>query len=171
MGRKRISQVDLGTGQELEGVIVYVAPKRTNGFVEGWLAVAHQAGQIVAQNRKELGEEGLAILFLLFSKLDFENLLLLNQAELGRELGMHRQSVQKAIKTLMGLGVLLEGPKVGQNRSYKLNPEFGWKGSAKNHVKALDEHRNKRMKAAKITGVVEGGEPAQGLEEPDHKQK
>jgi len=159
MGRKLISQVDLGTGQELEGIVVYVAPKRTNGFVEGWLAVAHLTGQLVAQNRKELGEEGLAILFLLFSKLDFENLLLLNQAEIGRELGMHRQSVQKAIKTLMGLGVLLEGPKVGQNRSYRLSPNIGWKGSAKNHVKALDEQRKKRMKAANITGVVKNTEP------------
>ena len=155
MGQKRIGQVDLETGLPREGLVVLVAPRRVNGFYEGWFAMANVAGAFVAQRRKDLGEEGLAVLFMLFSKLDFENYLLINQAELGRELGMHRQSVQQAIKKLMGMGVLLEGPKKGQNRFYQLNPEFGWKGSAKNHVDALEEHRKKRMEAAKITGVIE----------------
>jgi biotin operon repressor len=164
MGQKWVGQIDLNTGLAQEGLVVLIAPKRTNGFRERWLAMAQEAAERVAEQRKLLGEEGLAVLFMLLAKLDFENTLLVNQAELGRKLGMHRQSVQQAIKKLMGVGVLLEGPKVGQNRSYRLNPEFGWKGSAKNHVEALDDHRMKRMKAAKITGVIENKDP-----EPDPK--
>jgi len=156
VGRKKIVQLDQETGEVLAGFVAYVVPRRANGFTGGWMATAQQAAMMVAQHRKELGEEGLAVLWMLVAKLDFENHLLLNQAELGRELGMHRQSVQQAIKKLMGLGILLEGPKVGQSRSYRLNPEFGWKGSAKNHQKALDDQRKKRMKAARITGVLEG---------------
>ena len=158
MMRKKILQLDQKTGEVLEGIVAYIAPRRENGFTGGWMALALNIGEIVAQYRKELGEEGLAVLWMLTSKLDFENRLLLNQAEIGRKISMLRQNVQKAIKKLMVVGILLEGPKVGQNRSYQLNPEFGWRGSAENHKKALEKQRKQRMKAANITGVVKNQE-------------
>ena len=64
----------------------------------------------------------------------------MNQAEIARDLGMQRQNVQRSIKRLMELGVILEGVKIGVSRSYRLNPSFGWKGSAKGHREALHEH-------------------------------
>ena len=60
----------------------------------------------------------------------------------------------------MALGVLLEGPKIGISRSYRLNPEFGWRGSGKNHIATLDLERKKRMAKAGIKGVIEGGQQA-----------
>ena len=98
----------------------------------------------------------------LLGRIDFENLMVVNQAELAKELGMHRQHVQRSIKRLIALGVILEGPKIGISRSYRLNPEFGWKGSARNHVIALDQERKKRMANAGIKGVIEGGQQAAG---------
>ena len=44
--------------------------------------------------------------------------------------------------------------------SLRLNPEYGWKGSAKNHVACLDQERKKRMAKAGIKGVIEGGQQA-----------
>ena len=35
---------------------------------------------------------------------------------------MQRQNVQRSIKRLMALGVLLEGPKIGISRSYEAQP-------------------------------------------------
>ncbi|MFN9507334.1 MAG: hypothetical protein ACK57J_22725, partial [Rubrivivax sp.] len=70
-------------------------------------------------------------------------------------------SVNRAIKRLVELSVLLEGPRIGVSRSYRLNPEFGWKGSAKGHVQALDTLRTERMKAARISGVIAGGQAAE----------
>ena len=64
----------------------------------------------------------------------------MNQAEIARDLGMQRQNVQRSIKRLMELGVILEGVKIGVSRSYRLNPSFGWKGSAKGHRRFLHEH-------------------------------
>ena len=92
----------------------------------------------------------------LLGRIDFENLMVVNQAELAKELGMHRQHVQRSIKRLIALGVILEGPKIGISRSYRLNPEFGWKGSARNHVIALDQERKKRMANAGIKGRDRG---------------
>jgi hypothetical protein len=108
----------------------------------------------VGERRKDLGVEGLAVFLALVGPLDFGNRLVLNQAELGRKLGMHRQSVQKAIKRLMGMGVLLEGPKNGQNRTYQLNPEMGWKGNSKNPEMARRKHRTQKAQAANLTGIV-----------------
>ena len=50
---------------------------------------------------------------------------------------MHRQHVQRSIKRLIQLGIILEGVKIGISRSYRLNPSFGWKGSAKGHREAF----------------------------------
>lgn len=148
MGRKRVLQIDSKTGEVLDGVVAVVRPKVKNGFTEGWYAMAHGIGKVFAHSG--LDGADFKVLFLLLDNLDFENRLLINQAAIARELGMHRQHVQRSIKQLVELGAILEGPKVGQNRSYQLNPNLAWKGSAANHRKA-------RMKAAKITGVIEGG--------------
>ena len=62
-----------------------------------------------------------------------KNLIQVSQADIARELDMHRQHVQRSIKRLIQLGIILEGVKIGISRSYRLNPSFGWKGSAKGH--------------------------------------
>ena len=50
---------------------------------------------------------------------------------------MNRHNVNRSIKKLIELGVILEGVKIGISRSYRLNPNFGWKGSAKGHRQAF----------------------------------
>jgi hypothetical protein len=63
------------------------------------------------------------------------------------------------MKKLEKEGVIIRGPKIGRMVSFKLNPEYAWKGSARNHVVALDAERDRkrkeRMKKANITGLVE----------------
>lgn len=154
MAQRRLGQIDMSTGEVLEGLVAWVAPKRKNGFGR-WIAMSQDAAMMFAQS--DLGADDFRVLMSLLAKLDFENLLLLNQAELGRELKMQRQNVQRSVKRLIGMGVLLEGPRIGVSRSYRLNPHFGWKGSARNHVIALDQERKRRMAAAGISGVIDGG--------------
>jgi Firmicute plasmid replication protein (RepL) len=157
MGRKRIDNRDSETGEVLDGVVVYVPRRIKNGFTEGWSAMARGVGTLFAQNRSFLGQEGLALIFLLIDKLDFENHLVISQTALGQELGMSRQNVQRSIRRLIELGALLEGPKNGHRSTYRLNPNFAWRGSGENHLKALAEYREQRMKEANISGVLAGG--------------
>ncbi|EIL6134483.1 MarR family transcriptional regulator [Salmonella enterica] len=117
--------------------------------------MAQDAAMMFAQS--DLGADDFRVLMSLMAKLDFENLLVLNQAEMARELKMQRQNVQRSVKRLIGMGALLEGPRIGISRSYRFNPQFGWKGSARNHVIALDQERKRRMAAAGISGVIDGG--------------
>jgi DNA-binding Lrp family transcriptional regulator len=89
------------------------------------------------------------VLFAALAKLDFENYLVLNQAQLARELGMKQGNVSRAVARLLEEGVLLAGPRIGVNRTYTLNPHYGWKGSARGHQEALQA----RMKAAGLSVV------------------
>jgi hypothetical protein len=68
---------------------------------------------------------------------------------------MNRPNFARALKRLQAIGVLLVGPKVGRNVTFRLNPQYGWKGSAKGHNEALSA----RMRARGLS-VVEGGAPA-----------
>ena len=129
MTQKRFVQVDAETGELIEeGFVAYVAPRRQNGFGKRWFAMAHDAAAVLKQVKNL---EDFRVLMALLEQLDYENLITTNQAEIARELDMQRQNVQRSIKRLMALGVLLEGPKIGISRSYRLNPEFGWRGSGR----------------------------------------
>lgn len=135
---KRLQQIDSETGEIIDGFVAYVVPKRKNGFGQGWLAMAQNGAEILAQSN--LSGNDFKVLMKLLSVLDYENLIQVSQAEIARELNMHRQHVQRSIKRLLDLCIVLEGVKIGISRSYRLNPNFGWKGSAKGHREALTDH-------------------------------
>lgn len=160
MVQRRLGQHDADTGEVLsEGFVAYIAPRRKNGFGRKWLAMAQDAIQKLAKHRRDLGEEGYAVLLSMIARVEFENAYqVVSQAEIAVELDMQQPNVSRAMKRLVDLGVFLVGPKVGRFNTYRLNPEFGWKGSAKGHVVALDQVRKQRMEAARIQGVVPGGQ-------------
>jgi biotin operon repressor len=103
----------------------------------------------------DLRGDDLRVLLLLMARLDFENLISLEQTAIAEKLGMHKQSVNRSIKRLVELGCLLEGPKIGRSRTYRMNPSYGWKGSGKNHQQAL--RTAEKAKAAGLS-VVNGGQ-------------
>ena len=135
---RHMQQIDHQTGEVVEGFVAYVVPKRKNGFGQGWLAMAQNGAEILAQSN--LSGNDFKVLMKLLSVLDYENLIQVSQADVARELNMHRQHVQRSIKRLIDFGIVLEGVRIGISRSYRLNPNFGWKGSAKGHREALHEH-------------------------------
>ena len=101
--------------------------------------------------------EDYRVLFALLMRMDFENFINASQADIANELEMHRSSVNRAIKRLIAAEAVIEGPKVGINRTYRLNPNLGWKGSVGNHKKAVNDHMRQRMEKAGIVGVVGNG--------------
>ena len=56
--------------------------------------------------------------------------------------------------------ILVEGAKLGQHKSYRLNSYYGWKGSTENHNTALESDPiplSDRMKHSGIESVIDGG--------------
>ena len=84
--------------------------------------MAQNGAEILAQS--DLGANDFKVLMKLLSVLDYENLIQVSQADIARELDMHRQHVQRSIKRLIQLGIILEGVKIGISRSYRLNPSL-----------------------------------------------
>jgi len=141
MDQRRLGQFDKATGEVLDdGIVVYVPRKRRNGF-EGWFAMSNEAVGILKHVTRV---DDFRVLMALLEQLDYENLITANQSDIARDLGMDKAQVNRAIKRLVELGAILQGPRVGVSRSYRLNPRFGWKGSARNHVIALDQERKRR---------------------------
>ena len=153
MGQVRVGQVDMQTGELLEGATLAVFyPKQKNGFTTGWVAVAQEP--LMALAKADLGDEARRVLFAVLAKLDFENFISLNLAELGRQLNMKPSNVSRAMSKLLKEGVVMAGPKLQAKGTYTLNPHYGWKGSARGHQDALKD----RMKARGMS-VIEGSGP------------
>lgn len=138
MAQQRLGQIDLTTGEILEdGQLVYMPAKRRNGFqVGGWIAMAqHPMEQLANAN---LGGEALRVFFKLASRIDFENWINIQQSDLAKEMNLKPSSFSRALSKLIAEGVILKGPNVGTRKTYRLNPTYGWKGSAKSHRETLN---------------------------------
>ena len=85
----------------------------------------------------ELSHEQTKVLMILLSDLDYENYIQVAQVDIAQKLKMQKTNVSRAMKNLMMMEIILEGPKIGRSKTYRLNPQFGWKGSVTNHKKAL----------------------------------
>ena len=60
------------------------------------------------------------VMWAMLARLDYENLIQVNQAEVSEQVGTNRHNVNRSIKKLIELGVILEGVKIGISRSYRL---------------------------------------------------
>lgn len=118
-------------------------------------------GPLKALAKADLGDEARRVLFAVLAELDFENWININQSQLAAEIGLERQNFGRGLKKLINEEIVLEGPKVGRNGTYRLNPLFGWRGSAKGHVNALQE----RMKARGMSVVTGGSSEGSSSEE------
>lgn len=98
---------------------------------ETFVMVFQDAFIEIAKDKSLTGETKSVLMYLL-GKLDFENFILMTQAEIAKELDLKKQNVSRAIRTLVERGIILEGPKVGRSRGYRINHDLGWKGNLKN---------------------------------------
>lgn len=160
MAAKRVNSIDMDTGEILDYSLVAMQRKIPNGFAAGWIAMAQNALDMLATS--DLRGDDLRVLLALLGRLDFENLIQLEQAAIAKRLGMQRQNISRSIKRLVTLGALLEGPKIGRSHTYRLNPNYGWKGSSKNHHKAL-----RTAEKAKAAGFIvhKGGKASAATDE------
>lgn len=130
---RKVTQVDLETGEDLGGFVAVVRPKQKSAF-ERHFTMNQAALELLA---KTLTGEQFKVLMMLLASLDYENFIQVAQADIAEKLEMQKTNVSRSIKGLINLGVIIEGPKIGRSKSYRLNPQFGWKGTVSNHKKAL----------------------------------
>lgn len=142
--QKYVEQVDRETGEVMQGCMVYL-PYRPR-ITERWFMAFQDSFEEIAKDPEMTGET-YKVLMYLYSKLDFENFIQQSQMDVAEGLGIQKQRVSRAMKLLTSKQIVLEGPKVGRSKCYRLNPNYGWKGK----VKTLQEHRREQLK------VIQGG--------------
>ena len=135
-----------------------------NGEIEQWAMVPLQkkyitGGFFMAMQEgfiwlATLGIDGRTkdVLLYIMGKLDFENYINLSQKEIAQALKMQKQNVSRAMKELEKYGIIHKGPKVGLSWTYRLDPNFGYKGRAKNIRKlqnAIDKAKEKGLEVIK----------------------
>ncbi|MGQ6200714.1 winged helix DNA-binding protein [Serratia sp. IR-2025] len=130
---RKVTQVDLETGEDLGGFVAVIRPKQKSAF-ERHFTMNQAALELLA---KTLTGEQFKVLMMLLASLDYENFIQVAQADIAEKLEMQKTNVSRSIKGLINLGVIIEGPKIGRSKTYRLNPQFGWKGTVSNHKKAL----------------------------------
>lgn len=130
---RKVTQIDLETGEDLGGFVAVIRPKQKSSF-ERHFTMNQAALKIIAT---ELTHEQTKVLMMLLAELDYENYIQVAQIDIAEALKMQKTHVSRAVKGLIDLGVILEGPKIGRSKTYRLNPQFGWKGTVSNHKKAL----------------------------------
>ena len=96
---RHMQQIDHQTGEVVEGFVAYVVPKRKNGFQKGWMAMAQEAMMMLAQSN--LTGNDMKVMWAMLARLDYENLIQVNQAEVSEQVGMNRHNVNRSIKKLM----------------------------------------------------------------------
>lgn len=88
----------------------------------------------------ELSGEALRVFLYLNGRLDFENLFQVPQTEIAEALGIKRPNVSRSMKMLLEKGIILRGPKIGHSATFRLNPNFGWKGKVHHLRRAQESH-------------------------------
>ncbi len=92
------------------------------GFQEGFAEIA----------RKRLGSEAKDVFLFILGTLDYSNQVVVRQVDIARELGMKKQNVSRAIKTLIKEEVLvIEDPLFKRKGPLRLNHKYAWKGKLK----------------------------------------
>lgn len=142
--QKYVEQVDRLTGEIMHGCMVWI-PQRPK-LTERWFMAFQDSFAEIAKD-PDMNGETFRVLMYLYSLLDFENYIQQSQKEIAEGLGMRKEHVSRAMKILAGKQIILEGPRVGSSKCYRLNPNYGWKGK----VKTLQEHRREQLQ------VIQGG--------------
>ena len=115
-----------------EGNIKGYFPLKENHLGKDWLAVYQNALSIIADEK--LTYEEYRVFLKLLSKVDFENYLRVSQKEIADELNMKQPNVARAMKGLKSRDIIVEGPRAGLNKTYRLNPYVAHKGKNRNET-------------------------------------
>lgn len=129
---QRITQIN-DHGEIVGGFVAVIRPKQKSAF-QRHFTMNQDALRILA---KELTGEQFKVLMLMLADLDYENFIQIAQADIAETLEMQKTHVSRAVRALLEVGVIFEGPKVGRSKTYRLNEQFGWKGTVSKHKQAL----------------------------------
>ena len=113
-----------------DGNIKGYFPIKDKNLGKDWLAL-FQNPSIWLAKQKMTGEQS-SVLWYLLGRLDFENFLRVSRTEIAETLQMQPVNVSRAMKVLKEKNIIVEGLPAGKFKTYRLNPNIGYKGKNRN---------------------------------------
>jgi len=159
--------VDTQTGEIHATPPIMVQPRFY--WPEESVVVWQDAAKCMAKH-PELGAEALRVWLYVVGTVGYENILAMSLSSVGRELGMQRQNVSRAVNRLVETGILEPVGTFNRSKTYRLNSQVGWRGS----VKQLAKHRQgigqKERRIRPDLRLVEGGKVRDPARVEDDRQ-
>ena len=115
-----------------DGNIKGYFPLKENNLGKDWVALYQNAISTIAD--MNIPHEQERVFLKLLSKVDFDNYLRVSQTEIADELKMKQSNVARAMKELKDRNIIVEGPRAGLNKTYRLNPYIAHKGKNRNET-------------------------------------
>lgn len=135
---RRVRPIDIDTGEIVEEMPIVVTRKYRNAFTGGWLTMSQDVTMTIAM-AKDLTLYDYKVLMALLGMLDMSNWIQVNQSRLAERINVPQPNVSRSINKLIDLGLIKRGPRVGNTWSYRLNPDFVYKGKVKDHRKVIED--------------------------------
>ena len=136
--KKDLVQVNQETGEIEPGMMVLVPVK--NKLRDPFMLAAREGFLRLARDKDLTGEDR-RVLDVYLASLDYENWIHISQQEIADYLEMKKPNVSRATKRLVEKQILIEGPKAGRSKTFRLNAFYGWKGKiGKEYYQAYEEH-------------------------------
>lgn len=143
--QKRVIQYDAFTGEQLEGTLVHIQPKRTNGFTM-WVALNQESLDAICS--PDLTGYDRRILFALACLAKNDNQILVSQKSLAERLGIAATHISRSISSLVEKGFVIRGERIGSTHVLNLNIQHFWRGDARKHKQMMAEmNKPKRAKS------------------------
>ncbi len=126
-------------------------PLKSKNLGSGWIALYQEVISEIAD--LNLPNEQYRVFLKLLSKVDFDNYLTVNQKDISEELNIKQPHISRAIKGLCERQIILEGPRAGLNKTYRLNPYIAHKGKDREQT-IVDFEKAAAEKGKKTTNFV-----------------
>lgn len=110
----------------------FIIERKIKHPYQGWVAINQETSQKIATNQ-ELKKNDYRVLLYLLGSVEYENWLTLSQAKIANALEMKRSNVNASLKKLQEQGIIEKHGRA----NYRLSPQYGYKGKAKNLKKEV----------------------------------
>jgi hypothetical protein len=104
-------------------VLIPVAKK----YRRDWVSMFLDSLEVIAID-KGLSGYDMRVFLLLLSQLAFENYVTVPQSKIAKKLGIDKADVSRSMAKLVEKDIIFEGDKLGNIKTYRLNPNIGWRG-------------------------------------------
>jgi len=146
-------------------VTAYFTPPRKKNYPVKWLLLWQDESEIGVSMVEQAKSAKMTLTDyrvrdFLMGTIGLGNFVFVNQAEVARELNVHRVTVVESIKRLCALQILVKGPKSGRSNTYMVSPAFCFAGGLGNGIKERTE--TIKQGKAKVIPFRKGGKPPQG---------